>query len=379
MEQQTAHTVKRIRGYAMPFAVIIGVMCMMMLIFYPMMHLEVKGLPVAIVSLDEGVETPQATVNAGETMAEQLVSANDASATMVWTRLDSESELDAAIDNNEYYAAVVIPKDFSAQQMQAKLNPDDEAAVPTLRVIIDNGKSPIAANLLKQALPTALGKSGATVNVETVHEGVSGNSESTSSALPIGVMMTQNMVIAPLFIMSFIGALLVSRAVKMSFADNRITRICHIGMQLALALAVSLVAALAVDCISAVVSGGWMPAAAIPFMWMASLCVMLVGLGLFDLCLPLGVLCGAVTLGAGLSTGMFPYEMLPQFWKDWIYPWAPQHFIGDGVRAILYNNHGAWNIGSAPLLVIGVVGLVLLCVAVILPAISKQTLSKIQL
>ena len=372
MEQQTTRKADRIRGYAMPFAVIIGVMCMMMLIFYPMMHLEVKGLPVAIISLDEGVETPQAVVNAGETMAEQLISANDDSATMVWTRLDSESELDAAIDDNEYYAAVVIPEDFSAKQMQAKLNPDDDAATPTVRVIVDNGKSPIAANLLKQALPTALGKSGATVNVETVHEGASGGSDSTSSALPIGVMMTQNMAIAPLFIMSFIGALLVSRVAKTNFADNRITRTCRIGVQLAMSLVVSLVAALAVDCISAVVSGDWMPAAAIPFMWMASLCVMLVGLGLFDLCLPLGVLCGAVTLGAGLSTGMFPYEMLPDLWKSWIYPWAPQHFIGDGVRAILYNGHGAWNVGSAPLLVIGAVGLALLCIAVVVPTFDKS-------
>lgn len=371
MEQRNKRGIEAIRRFAMPFAVVLGVMCMMMAIFYPMMHLEVKGLPVAIVSLDEGIETPQASVNAGEAMAEQLVSNNDDSATMVWTRLDSEAELDKAIENNEYYAAVVIPKDFSAQQMQAQLNPDDESSAPTLRVIIDNGKSPVAASLLSQALPSVLEQTGANVETETVHEGNAASS--SSSGLAIGTMMTQNMAIAPLFIMSFVGAMLVSLAMRVSCADNRFECTKRIGAQLALALAVSLAASLAVDCISAVVSGDWMPAAAIPFMWMASLCVMLVSLALFDISLPLGAVCGALTLAFGLPSGMFPYEMLPEFWQDWIYPWVPQRFIGDGVRAIVYNGHDAWNSGSAPLLVIGVVGLALLIVVVALPVSRRRS------
>ncbi|OZG69261.1 YhgE/Pip domain-containing protein [Bifidobacterium eulemuris] len=366
MEQRKKHGIGMAKRFAMPFAVVLGVMCMMMVIFYPMMHLEVKGLPVAIVSLDEGVETPQASVNVGETMAEQLTSNNDDSATMVWTRLDDEAELDEAIENNEYYAAVVIPEDFSAQQVQAQLNPDDESATPTLRVIIDNGKSPVAASLLAQALPSVLEQTGANVETETVHEG--DTASSSSSGLAIGTMMAQNMAIAPLFVMSFVGAMFVSRTMSISYTDSRLERTKRIGVQLALAVVVSLAASLAVDCISAVVSGNWMPAAAIPFMWMASLCVMLAALALFDIATPLGAACGALTLALGLSSGMFPYEMLPEFWQDWIYPWVPQHFIGDGVRDIVYNSHGAWNSGSAPLLVVGAVGLALLLVVVALPS-----------
>ena len=68
-----------------------------------------------------------------------------------------------------------------------------------------------------------------------------------------------------------------------------------------------------------------------------------------------------------MTCGVLPFEALPSFWQDWVYPWAPQHFIGEGVRAVMFRGAGAWNAGSGPLAVIGAVGVVLACVAGTLP------------
>ena len=68
-----------------------------------------------------------------------------------------------------------------------------------------------------------------------------------------------------------------------------------------------------------------------------------------------------------MMTGTFPFEALPAFWQDWVYPWAPQRFMSEGIRAILYLDAGAWNAGSLPLLIVGAVGAMLTCIAALVP------------
>ncbi len=90
-------------------------------------------------------------------------------------------------------------------------------------------------------------------------------------------------------------------------------------------------------------------------------------LGAFNLSLGLGAIVALCALAGGMTCGVLPFEALPSFWQDWVYPWAPQHFIGEGVRAVMFRGAGAWNAGSGPLAVIGAVGVVLACVAGALP------------
>ena len=81
----------------------------------------------------------------------------------------------------------------------------------------------------------------------------------------------------------------------------------------------------------------------------------------------LEVLAAAAVFLCGMMTGVLPAEMLPTFWADWIQPWAPQHFVGDGVRDILYRGTDLMPHGTGGLLAIGGTGLVLLVVAGLLP------------
>lgn len=54
--------------YVVPLLIGIVAACVMSVMFYPMANMEMKGLPFAVLSLDEGVETPQGDMNVGDTL-----------------------------------------------------------------------------------------------------------------------------------------------------------------------------------------------------------------------------------------------------------------------------------------------------------------------
>jgi ABC-type transport system involved in multi-copper enzyme maturation permease subunit len=104
------------------------------------------------------------------------------------------------------------------------------------------------------------------------------------------------------------------------------------------------------------------------FLWVASFCVMLLFLGMFDIALPLGALAVLVVLLCGMMTGVLPRESLPSFWADWIAPWAPQAHVGDGLRAILYRDADLMPRGTGGLLWLGGAGLAALALACLIPS-----------
>lgn len=105
---------------------------------------------------------------------------------------------------------------------------------------------------------------------------------------------------------------------------------------------------------------------------MAALCVGLLLTGAFDIAVPLGALVALCLFGLGMATGAMPHEALPAFWQDWVVPWAPQNYIGQGVRSILYMGANAWNVGSGPLAITGIVGACLMAIAGFIPKPKKE-------
>ena len=414
--------------YIVPLVAIAAVSCLMALMFYPMMNANIKEVPVAILSLDEGAQTAQGTTNIGDTLVDKMTSAttdSDETQAISWHKVDSREQLDEGFDNHEYYAAIVIPKDFTAKQVavkQAEAKSSIESATklaqvmaqaqtqaqaqgltgdaaqafvqaamqkalaeqqtasgaasgastssvadsknaPTVELTIDNAKSPMLANLLKQSLPAMLEKTGATVKTTTLNEG----DVKTNSSLPTAVMMGQNVLIMPTYMLSMIVSLLCVMTIGRKSYDSRTQRWTVFGVQLGAGLVWSLCVALGADCIFAMLGSGWLPGSMVLFLWLASFALMTVFMGLMNISRPLGLICAVLGLGLGMTSGLFPYELLPDFWRDWIYGWAPQRFIGDGVRAVLYRGEGWWNAGSEPMLIILCIGLVIFVCAGLLP------------
>ncbi len=60
-----------------------------------------------------------------------------------------------------------------------------------------------------------------------------------------------------------------------------------------------------------------------------------------------GIVLFAITLFLGISTVTIPYELLPQFWQNWVYPWVPVRLVSGGLREIFYVSGDWFNESSA--------------------------------
>lgn len=74
----------------------------------------------------------------------------------------------------------------------------------------------------------------------------------------------------------------------------------------------------------------------------------------------------------GLPLIQLTPEMMPAFYKDWIYPWLPMRFMFDGVKEILFYSGEVWNDGAILLVWIGAAGILLLLTKIYVP--SKEEL-----
>jgi hypothetical protein len=181
-------------------------------------------------------------------------------------------------------------------------------------------------------------------------------------------MMSQQIGIMPLVMMSMIGSILLRTLVPVGAARSRGGRFTALGTQLLVAAGISLLAALTtVVLLNTLVEASAPVVTTTGFLWLGSFAIMALLLGAFGIAAPLGALIAVCVFALGMMTGALPVEMLPPFWADYVAPWAPQHFLGNGIRDVLYMGAGLLPRGSGGLLAIAGVGIALLVVAGLLP------------
>ncbi|GAA3944321.1 hypothetical protein [Microbacterium soli] len=361
------------RKYAFPLLVVVLIGCVMALLFYPMLHMQPKNLPFAVLSLDEGATTPAGEVNAGEMMTEKLVTAEAPGdgevAPIKWEVVDSQEALDDAIAENEYYGALTIPADFTKAQAAAQAG---QGEAPSVHVVLDNAKSPMMATQMQTLMGQTFGGLGLTADIEVIHTG----DADAAPVSPMAGMMSQQVGIMPLMIMSLIGSILLVRIFPMRGAETTGRRFGVLGIQLAYAAGYSLLASLAAVWLLNGVVGAAAPFwTTTVFLWFAAFAVTALFLGAFDVAFPLGVLLAIAAVLCGMMTAVLPPETLPAFWADWIQPWVPQPFIAGGLRDILYMGAGLMPKGSGGLLVIGGVGVILTLIAGFIPRRARAGVS----
>lgn len=355
------------KRYALPFAVFLTVACVMSAVVYPMVTAEPRNLPLGILSLDEGVETPQGTVNAGESIVSQVMGSEngngDDTQTVAWTEYESQEALDEAIANEKLYAAVVIPADFSASQARAKAAEAQAfeaqtAQIAALSVIIDEGKNPMAASTVETMLTGMLVRQGLPYAVERVDEADIGGGT---------LNMAQQFTVIPVFIMTMVCSVALYALTRAPKTAARGERWKAVGIQAALAVCLSWLVGFGTTAILET-SGLSIPSLDTGlFLWLASFCLMMLFVGCLDVAAPLGAAVIIVCFAGGMTCGNLPYELLPTFYQDWLYPWVPQRFIGDGVRQIFYTGATFANPAAVGLAGAGVIGIAALCLAPFVP------------
>jgi hypothetical protein len=362
------------RAYVIPLGIALIIFCVLGTAITPMLRMAPAEMPVAVVNLDEGAQLPTGnTVVAGDLVVQGLSTAAanaanpDGKAPMAWTELSSRADLDTALAAGEYYGAVVIPADFTTTRL-AESTTDSK---PTVELVVNTVKSPIFANTLQTSIGTALAQQGIEVKVTSIGQVADG-------ANPLAGILGVQMIVMPLFIMSLVMAIVVALIGRVRAEASRVGRAKSVMIQLGFAVVASLVVATLSYGVVSWLGGLQTPATAIWFLWLASLSIMLVGIGLCNLALPVGAIVMIGVFALGMSTAVLPPEMLPSLWANWVVPWAPQVAIGDGLRNIIFMSGSAFEVGLGRLVAWGSVGLVALLLAVIIPTRSRKTNPEIE-
>ncbi len=122
------------------------------LTLFPTVQPQPKNLPIAIVNEDQGVEIPnQPKMNMGQTIVDNMkkTSKSEEEPAVKWIEVKNEETLQNGLNDQEYYAALVIPKDFSTKQASLRT---PHPSSPEVEIFINQGMNTAASTMAGQML-----------------------------------------------------------------------------------------------------------------------------------------------------------------------------------------------------------------------------------
>ncbi len=357
-----------------------------------------KNLPVAFVNEDEGVDIPnQGKLNMGDKMADMIKEKAPKESPVKWIEVDSEEKVKRGLDNQEYYAALVIPKDFSAKQASLRT---PMPSSPEVHILINQGMNTLASNVAGQVLNGVVDtinqqvrtqllagfeKQGGTITATQASLLVSPIIKTVTNVNEIGTnSMNGNAPVSlfqPLWMASIAGSVVLFFMVnKLSIANRKedvTTRFIQVLMGIVLALVAGfgltwIVNLLGVDIPQFTDIALFLSLAFFSFFLMIS--AVLSWLGMRGI--PLFIL--ILFFGAPLLA-MAPEFMSP-FYRDWVYSWLPMRFMVEGLRELMFFGKSLnWNTPTAVLIGIGAVSLVVLIASALKTSREKDAASQVEI
>lgn len=349
--------------YVLPFGIVLVFLCMWSLLMFPMAHTEPKEVPYGIVNLDQGLQTPQGSTNAGQALIDKVTAqAEDADgeSSISWVAFSSEDELDQAFNNGELYGAVVIPSGFTQSQAMTAQGQDADA---TIQVIRDAQMNASLGTSLQSSLTSTLQNAGLSVETSTVHDVDLGNNSASS-------MITQ-ITATPAYVMAMSTSMMIFMALRPKKGASTKERLSSLGKQIGFAAGVASLVACVIGVLATFVVELTLPVQTFAFVGIAAFCTMVLLLGAMNIAMPLGVALGFAGM-AGMSVAMIAPEMLPSLWQTIVYPIAPQHYVAAGVNEIVYAGSSLWNSYTPNVLIYAGIGILLMAVSVAANAIFSN-------
>ncbi len=350
----------------------------------PSVQPEPKNLPIAIVNEDEGVELPNQTkMNMGKQLVEMIKENSKATSekdpTVKWVEVKNTEELQKGLDNQEYYAALVIPKDLSAKQASLQTAAPSAAEI---KIYVNQGMNTMASTLAGQILNGIVDKmnnnvrtqllqgleqQGATITAKQAEilaapitsKVTNVNETGTNSAngnAPVSLFQ-------PLWMASLASAAFIYVALrKMANTANRKRNFAVKLVQILIGAIATLVVGFGLTWIASDLVGLHIPdftntalflsITSFSFFLMISAVLSLIGLR----GMPLFIL--MLFFGAPLLA-MAP-EMMSPFYHDWVYSWLPMRFMIGGLRELLFFGKGLTWDSVSHLVWIGAGGLIVM-------------------
>lgn len=357
------------------------------LTLFPTVQPQAKNLPIAIVNEDEGEEVPgQPQMNMGQTIVDnvQKSTSTEEDAPVQWIEVTDADAVQQGLDQQQYYAALVIPQDFSAKQVSLQ---SPEPSSPEVQIYINQGMHMAASSAASQILNGIIDNMNVNVRNQIL-EGfeAQGQTLTPEQASLLAMPIVKNVInvnevgqnsangnapvslFQPLWIGSLATAAIIFMASsKMLLRTKKESLMLKIGQIL-----IGAVAALVIGFgLTWIVDG--MVGLNIPdfydtaiFLSITALSYLLMILAVMSLVGFKGIAVFALLLFFGAPLLSLAPEMLSPFYHDYIYSWLPMRFMVEGLRPILFFGQGlSWNSDLSVLMWIGIVSmLVILATAV---------------
>ncbi|KEO85103.1 YhgE/Pip domain-containing protein [Tumebacillus flagellatus] len=355
-----------------------------------------KNMPVALVVLDQGAQLPNGqTLNIGKLILDNVTKppADGEEPPLKWEVLQDVNQATSGLDEEKYYATLVLPADLS-RNVASLFSPQPQAA--EIQVSINQGMNATGANLVSQIV-SKIGE-GVNANLRTQMLGnlkAQGDKLNTAQAAALAAPISfkiDNVNPVPshsangnapvaFTVLAWFGAIVTSVLLMLASNKARSTgRLGNVGVivtQLVLGLLYAGAAAGSTLLLAKGMLGMTIPDAG-AFFWtfaLISYCFFLMQSCLLNWLGMAGMPLLVLVFFFGSPILALPPQMLPSFSHDWLYSWIPLHFGADVLRDLLYFGKGL-NTGS-PLTVLTVTAGIALVLS-LLSAVVKSYGGKVE-
>ncbi|WP_341519714.1 YhgE/Pip domain-containing protein [Bacillus paramobilis] len=352
------------------------------LTLFPTVQPQLKNLPIAIVNEDQGVEIPnQPKMNMGQTIVDNMkkTSKSEEEPAVKWVEVKNKESVQKGLNNQEYYAALVIPKDFSTKQASLRT---PQPSSPEVEIFINQGMNTAASTMAGQMLNAVVDNMNNTVRTQLLEgykaKGATLTADQVSKVVtPIAKKVTNvnetgknsangnspMSLFQPLWIASLASAAIIFIAISKIPVGTRKENFVLKLKQIITGAIATLVIGFGLTWIADGMVGLnisnftdtalFLSITSFSFFLMISAVLSLVGLK------GIGVFALLLFFGAPLLS-LAP-EMLSPFYQDWVYAWLPMRFMIEGLREIFFFGKGlSWGTPVTVLVWIGAVSMAII-------------------
>ncbi|MET7020561.1 YhgE/Pip domain-containing protein [Bacillus mycoides] len=364
------------------------------LTLFPTVQPKPKNLPIAIVNEDQGVEIPNQTkMNMGKTIVDNMkkTSKSEEDPAVKWVEVQNKEAVQKGLNNQEYYAALVIPKDFSTKQASLRT---PQSSSPEVEIFINQGMNTAAStmagqmlnaivdnmnNTVRTQLLEGLKAKGATLTADQVSNVVTPITKKVTNVNEIGKNSANGnspmSLFQPLWIASLASAAIIFIAISKTQVGTRKENFVLKLKQIVTGAIATLVIGFGLTWIADGMVGLNIPnfTDTALFLSITSFCFFLMISAVLSLVGLKGIGLFALLLFFGAPLLALAPEMMSPFYQDWVYAWLPMRFMIEGLREIFFFGKGlAWNTPLTVLVWIGVVSMVIILGTALKRSVGKE-------
>ncbi|MBS4201339.1 DUF3533 domain-containing protein [Bacillus sp. FJAT-49732] len=371
------------------------------LTLFPSVQPQPKNLPIAIVNEDQGVEIPnQPKMNMGQTIVDmiQKSSKTDKDPAVKWVEVKNKEAVQKGLDNQKYYATLVIPEDFSAKQASLQT---PEPSLPEVQIYINQGMNMAAStaagqilngvvdnmnNNVRTQLLKGFESQGKTLTVEQASSLVTPITKKVTNVNEVGKNSANGnspvSLFQPLWMASLASAAIIFMAVSKTPISNRKENLAAKLGQILIGAVAALVIGFGLTWIADGMVGLNIPdfmdtalfltITSFTFFLMISAVLSLVGFK--------GIVVFVLMLFFGAPLLALAPEMMSPFYQDWIYSWLPMRFMIEGLRKLFFFGEGlTWNTPVSILVWIGLVSMLIILGTALKPNSVKEQVTEVNI